>query len=204
MLPSNANNPNPFFSNIRQNMDLADGVGQMDITVPSNLDSNTLPPWLQDITRSSDHGKKASERFLNIERSEQSRMKEAYASFNASAPPSQNSGRICLSGVEQGVKNRYKDILPFEHARVRLAGRAQGACDYINASHVQASRSHKRYIASQGPLPATFDVSLPIVIFYLLISEAHSCFFLGFLVCDLGPRCSCYRHVDCRIRRGST
>ncbi|KAI1471962.1 uncharacterized protein F4812DRAFT_449768 [Daldinia caldariorum] len=156
-LPSNANNPNPFFSNIRQNMDLADGVGQMDISVPSNLDSNTLPPWLQDVTRSSDHGKKASERFLKIERSEQSRMKEAYASFNTSAPPSQTSGRVCLSGVEQGVKNRYKDILPFEHARVRLPNRAQGACDYINASHVQASRSHKRYIASQGPLPATFD-----------------------------------------------
>ncbi|KAI1803841.1 hypothetical protein F4811DRAFT_562243 [Daldinia bambusicola] len=156
-LPSNANNPNPFFSNIRQNMDLADGVGQMDISVPSNLDSNTLPPWLQDVTRLSDHGKKASERFLKIERSEQSRMKEAYASFNTSAPPSQTSGRICLSGVEQGVKNRYKDILPFEHARVRLPNRAQGACDYINASHVQASRSHKRYIASQGPLPATFD-----------------------------------------------
>ncbi|KAI1480585.1 hypothetical protein F4774DRAFT_418103 [Daldinia eschscholtzii] len=156
-LPSNANNPNPFFSNIRQNMDLADGVGQMDISVPSNLDSNTLPPWLQDVTRSSDHGKKASERFLKIERSEQSRMKEAYASFNTSAPPSQTSGRVCLSGVEQGGKNRYKDILPFEHARVRLPDRAQGACDYINASHVQASRSHKRYIASQGPLPATFD-----------------------------------------------
>ncbi|KAI0843949.1 hypothetical protein F5Y00DRAFT_256416 [Daldinia vernicosa] len=157
MLPSNANNPNPFFSNIRQNIDLADGVGQMDITVPSNLDTNALPPWLQDVTRSSDHGKKASERFLNIERSEQSRMKEAYASLNTSAPPSQNSGRVCLSGVEKGVKNRYKDILPFEHARVRLADRAQGACDYINASHVQASRSNKRYIASQGPLPATFD-----------------------------------------------
>ncbi|KAI1412410.1 hypothetical protein F5Y13DRAFT_180181 [Hypoxylon sp. FL1857] len=157
MLPSTANNPNPFFSNIRQNMDLADGVGQMEISVPSSLDSNTLPRWLQDVTRSSDHGKKASERFLNIERSEQSRMKEAYASFNTSAPPSDQPGKVRLSGVEQGGKNRYKDILPFEHARVHLAGRKDGACDYINASHVKASRSYKRYIASQGPLPATFD-----------------------------------------------
>ncbi|KAI1381349.1 hypothetical protein F4677DRAFT_452303 [Hypoxylon crocopeplum] len=157
MLPSGANNPNPFFSNIRQNMDLADGVGQMDISVPSNLDSNTLPHWLQDVIKSSDHGKKASERFLKIERSEQSRMKEAYASFNTSGPPSANTSRIRLSGVEQGGKNRYKDILPFEHARVHLTDRAGSACDYINASHVQASRSYKRYIASQGPLPATFD-----------------------------------------------
>ncbi|KAI1213614.1 protein-tyrosine phosphatase-like protein [Annulohypoxylon truncatum] len=157
MLPSNANNPNPFFSNIRQNMDLADGVGQMDISVPSSLDSSTLPHWLQDVTKSSDHGKKASERFLQIERREQSRMKEAYASFNTSATPGLHTGKVCLSGVEKGGKNRYKDILPFEHARVHLTGRPEGVCDYINASHVQASRSYKRYIASQGPLPATFD-----------------------------------------------
>ncbi|KAI1404135.1 hypothetical protein F4819DRAFT_494980 [Hypoxylon fuscum] len=157
MLPTGANNPNPFFSNIRQNIDLADGVGQMDISMPSNLDSDTLPRWLQDVTKSSDHGKIASERFLKIERGEQSRMKEAYASFNNPAPPSAMPGKISLSGVEQGGKNRYKDILPFDHARVRLAGRADSTCDYINASHVQASRSNKRYIASQGPLPATFD-----------------------------------------------
>ncbi|KAI5858296.1 hypothetical protein GGS23DRAFT_616494 [Durotheca rogersii] len=156
-LPSGANNPNPFFSNIRQNMDLTDGVGQLDISVPSNLDASALPRWLQDVTRSSDHGKKASERFLQIERSEQTRMKEAYAFFNTSAPPTASYGGVRLSGVEQGGKNRYKDILPFEHARVHLAGRKDGACDYINASHVRASRSYKRYIASQGPLPATFE-----------------------------------------------
>ncbi|KAI0900326.1 hypothetical protein F4806DRAFT_491213 [Annulohypoxylon nitens] len=157
MLPSNANTPNPFFSNIRQNMDLADGVGQMDISVPPSLDANILPHWLRDVTRSSDHGKKASERFLQIERREQSRMKEAYASFNTSATPGQHHGKVRLSGVEKGGKNRYKDILPFEHARVHLTGRPDGVCDYINASHVQASRSYKRYIASQGPLPATFE-----------------------------------------------
>ncbi|KAI1506123.1 hypothetical protein F5X99DRAFT_124638 [Biscogniauxia marginata] len=157
MLPSTANQPNPFFSNIRQNMDLADGVGQMDIAVPPNADLDCLPRWLHDVAQTSDHGKKVSERFLKIERGEQSRMQNAYAAFNAPAPPSDDSGKIRLSGVEKGVKNRYKDILPFEHARVRLANRPEGTCDYINASHIQASRSHKRYIAAQGPLPATFE-----------------------------------------------
>ncbi|KAJ2977705.1 hypothetical protein NUW58_g7727 [Xylaria curta] len=155
-LPSTANNPNPFFSNIRQNMDLADGVGQMDISVPSNLDFNVLPPWLRDATQQTDHGKKVSDRFLNIERNEQSRMRDAYSAFNESAPQAWKSGKVQLCGVEKGVKNRYKDILPFEHARVRLNCGEDGTCDYINASHVQASRSHKRYIAAQGPLPATF------------------------------------------------
>ncbi|KAI1341823.1 hypothetical protein F5Y15DRAFT_348383 [Xylariaceae sp. FL0016] len=156
-LPSGANDPNPFFGNIRQNMDLADGVGQMDVSLPTNVDLDTVPKWLHEAVKPSDHGKMVSERFLNIERKEQSRMREAYSSFNAPKPPAANSGQVQLSGVEKGVKNRYKDILPFEHARVHLPGRSGGACDYINASHIQASRSHKRYIASQGPLPATFD-----------------------------------------------
>ncbi|KAI8955924.1 hypothetical protein F4801DRAFT_182257 [Xylaria longipes] len=156
-LPSTANNPNPFFNNIRQNMDLADGVGQMDISVPPNLDSNVLPPWLREATQKADHGKKVSDRFLHIERNEQSRMRDAYAAFNASTPSNSRPGKVQLCGVEKGVKNRYKDILPFEHARVRLNCTKGGSCDYINASYVQASRSHKRYIAAQGPLPATFE-----------------------------------------------
>ncbi|RWA13073.1 hypothetical protein EKO27_g2028 [Xylaria grammica] len=156
-LPPTANNPNPFFSNIRQNMDLADGVGQMDISLPSNLDSNVLPAWLREATQEVDHGKVVSDRFLKIERNEQSRMRDAYAAFNAPVPTSTKPGKVQLCGVEKGVKNRYKDILPFEHARVRLTGVGAGACDYINASHIQASRSHKRYIAAQGPLPATFE-----------------------------------------------
>ncbi|KAI1347209.1 hypothetical protein F5Y01DRAFT_249045 [Xylaria sp. FL0043] len=155
-LPPTANNPNPFFSNIRQNMDLADGVGQMDISLPPNLDFDVLPPWLRDVTQKADHGKKVSDRFLSIERNEQSRMRDAYSAFNARTPSSK-AGKVQLCGVEKGGKNRYKDILPFEHARVRLAGVGAGACDYINASHIQASRSHKRYIAAQGPLPATFE-----------------------------------------------
>ncbi|KAK5635106.1 hypothetical protein RRF57_010818 [Xylaria bambusicola] len=157
-LPATANNPNPFFSNIRQNMDLADGVGQMDISVPLNMDPSVLPEWLRETTQKADHGKKVSERFLSIERREQARMRDAYSVFNSATPSSCKPGKVQLCGVEKGGKNRYKDILPFEHARVRLESVGAGACDYINASHIQASRSHKRYIAAQGPLPATFEV----------------------------------------------
>lgn len=160
-LPATANNPNPFFSNIRQNMDLADGVGQMDIAIPNNMDETTLPRWLRDAISRGDHGKEVANKFLSIERGEQARMKEAYSAFNAPATPKIPTTRVSLSGIEKGVKNRYKDILPFDHARVVLANKPQGTCDYINASHVRAPRSNKRYIASQGPLPATFEVSSP-------------------------------------------
>ncbi|RYP40819.1 hypothetical protein DL767_001465 [Monosporascus sp. MG133] len=156
-LPSTVNAANPFFNNIRQNMDLADGVGQMDIAVPPNVDVDSLPAWLHNATKASDHGKIVSESFLQIERNEQSRMRDAYSAFTPGGLQSNSHGAVRLSGVEKGVKNRYKDILPFEHARVRLADREEGACDYINASYIKASRSNKRYIASQGPLPATFE-----------------------------------------------
>ena len=156
MLPQAGNDMNPFFSNIRQNMDLADGVGQLDVSRPRALDSPSLPRWLREASKDVDHGKQVSEKFLHIERSEQSRMKKAYSMFNTAKP--QSSEAIQLCGVEKGGKNRYKDILPFEHARVKLQGRPDGACDYVNASHVKAPGSNKRYIATQGPLPATFEV----------------------------------------------
>ncbi|KAL0940370.1 protein tyrosine phosphatase [Colletotrichum truncatum] len=154
MLPMASNNPNPFFSNIRQNMDLADGVGQLDIARPSGMESPTLPRWLRDASKPGDHGKQVSDKFLNIEKDEQSRMKAAYSMFGGNQKD-KNAPQLC--GIEKGGKNRYKDILPFEHARVKLQGRPEGACDYVNASYVKSSRSNKRYIATQGPLPATFD-----------------------------------------------
>ncbi|KJZ71954.1 hypothetical protein HIM_08634 [Hirsutella minnesotensis 3608] len=153
-LPQSGGDVNPFFSNIRQNMDLADGVGQFDVARPADLQSNLLPDWLQQAASEADHGKKVSQKFLRIELDEQARMKSAYAAFN---PNHEQRSKFQLSGVEKGGKNRYKDILPFEHARVRLQSPAVGSCDYVNASHLSASRSHKRYIASQGPLPATFE-----------------------------------------------
>ncbi|KAK4198687.1 putative tyrosine-protein phosphatase [Triangularia verruculosa] len=158
MLPSTNDKVDPFFSNIRQNQDLVDGVGQMDVGVPPGLDKDRLPRWLREAIEISDHGKKVSDKFLRIELTEQSRMKLAYAAFAGSKNNGpQTESQVRLSGVEQGGKNRYKDILPFEHARVKLQGRPEGACDYVNASHIQAKRSYKRYIASQGPLPATFE-----------------------------------------------
>ncbi|KAI0063162.1 hypothetical protein BV25DRAFT_451974 [Artomyces pyxidatus] len=119
------------------------------------------------------------------------------------------------AGVEKGAKNRYRNIWPFEHARVRLqksrpktqqkledGGKSKddrsgdgtaplhplrlppasqflppvtlssygkplqlplttpaetSSDDYVNASYVQPLGTKKRYIATQGPLPETFN-----------------------------------------------
>ncbi|KAL2131461.1 hypothetical protein VTI74DRAFT_5091 [Chaetomium olivicolor] len=160
LLPNANDKPSPFFNNIRQNQDLVDGVGQMDVGVPSGLAQESLPRWLREAAEASDHGKKVSDKFLRIELKEQSRMREAYSVVQAAVggkTPHDEPIKVQLSGIEKGGKNRYKDILPFEHARVRLLGRPEGTCDYVNASHLRAKRTYKRYIASQGPLPATFE-----------------------------------------------
>ncbi|KAI0296675.1 hypothetical protein BC826DRAFT_1103775 [Russula brevipes] len=127
------------------------------------------------------------------------------------------------AGVEKGAKNRYRNIWPFEHARVRLkkqkpqerpSGKfptpfsnsipgslhpiilpqpadflppvtlslssardiqlplitpavSSSTDDYVNASYVQPLGTKKRYIATQGPLPETFND------FWLLVWEQN-------------------------------
>ncbi|KAG6820236.1 hypothetical protein H0H93_003599 [Arthromyces matolae] len=64
------------------------------------------------------------------------------------------------AGVEKGAKNRYRHIWPFEHARVRLCetgSKEMNHDDYVNASFVQPLGTTKKYIATQGPLEATFE-----------------------------------------------
>ncbi|XP_065061410.1 tyrosine-protein phosphatase non-receptor type 11-like isoform X1 [Rhopilema esculentum] len=60
---------------------------------------------------------------------------------------------------ENKTKNRYKNILPYDHSRVKLQGaepRVVGS-DYINANYVDSElkETQTSYIAAQGCLPAT-------------------------------------------------
>ena len=162
-MPATKNAANPFFSNIRQNMDLVGGVGQIDIQRPGDMDrhmESLLPEWLRKAVNVENHGKIVSDMFLHIEQAEQSRMQKALSSrVSYGTPQTTGEGNVQIAGFEKGGKNRYNNIWPFEHARVRLQGRPEGSCDYINASYIKNSRSNKRYIASQAPLPTTFEVS---------------------------------------------
>lgn len=56
-------------------------------------------------------------------------------------------------------KNRYKDIIPFNHTRVTLSHDHNiPGSDYINANYIRgASGSPQAYIACQGPLPGTLN-----------------------------------------------
>ena len=165
MMPNTQTAANPFFGNIRQNMDLIGGVGQMPVKLPVGFKETEvahLPAWLRRAVSEGDKGKAVADRFLGIEKAEQHRMQKAlscnvsYGTPNALSPEA-----VQIAGIEKGTKNRYKDMLPYDHSRVRLQNVPSGDCDYVNASHIKAQWSNKHYVASQAPVPATFNVSLP-------------------------------------------
>ncbi|CAO1598591.1 phosphotyrosine-specific ptp2-like protein [Xanthoria calcicola] len=161
LMPAQQTAAMPFFSAIRQNMDLRDGVGQLPVKLPQSLNEkgiSELPEWLKQASDERDRGKAVSMKFLSIEQAEQKRMQQAYStnvSYGSSDVGASKS--IQIAGIEKGTKNRYKDMLPYDHSRVRLQNIAPGDCDYVNASHIKAEWSNRHYIASQAPVPATFE-----------------------------------------------
>ncbi|XP_053337841.1 tyrosine-protein phosphatase non-receptor type 22 isoform X1 [Clarias gariepinus] len=57
---------------------------------------------------------------------------------------------------ENVKKNRYKDIVPFDHSRVKLSlNTSKNDTDYINANFIRGVWGPTEYIATQGPLPNT-------------------------------------------------
>ncbi|KAK4541134.1 hypothetical protein LTR36_008208 [Oleoguttula mirabilis] len=166
-MPGTDRPANPFFGNIRQNMDLIGGVGQIALTHPAKVDherEDEFPNWLRRAAEDQDQGKMVSGKFEAIERREKKRMEDAlsgqvsYGSSAALKPQKlDEKEKTTIAGIEKGNKNRYNNIWPFEHSRVKLQGVPKTGCDYFNANYIQAAWSNKRYISTQAPIPATFN-----------------------------------------------
>ncbi|KAE8133771.1 hypothetical protein BDV38DRAFT_274089 [Aspergillus pseudotamarii] len=160
-LPDSSRPTIPFFGNIRQHMDLLGGVGQIPLQLPESLTESlrqSLPPWLREATDPADQGRGVSEKFLELEKKELERMKQAltYDKPSDTSAAGVFPAKFRVAGIEKGTKNRYNDIYPFDHSRVKLQDVPPGGCDYVNANFMKAEYGNKCYIATQAPVPDTF------------------------------------------------
>ncbi|KNE96436.1 hypothetical protein PSTG_10267 [Puccinia striiformis f. sp. tritici PST-78] len=158
-----------------------------------------LPPFLRRLLQDSpiERARRLAHEFHDLEMAEQHRLEdvmrwESNRSANSLNRTSSNHHSKTMSevplganrhhhhhpfsisaGVELGYKNRYKNIWPYEHTRIRLrtGQNHRNDTDYMNASMISFRSdglpkekipnsdqvAERRYIATQGPLTSTFE-----------------------------------------------
>lgn len=102
-----------------------------------------VPTWLSDLVKT--NFLSLTEKFKSLEIDERKRINDMISTNSVGC------------GIELGFKNRYKDIFPYEHSRVKLAQTpTYETHGYINANFVSAPRlSQLKYIATQAPMKST-------------------------------------------------
>ncbi|XP_052707588.1 tyrosine-protein phosphatase 10D-like isoform X2 [Crassostrea angulata] len=86
------------------------------------------------------------------------------------------------------AKNRYVNILSYDHSRVKLRMIDDDPCsDYVNANYIIGYTYEREYIASQGPLPGTvndfwrmtWEQSVTIIVMLTKCKEGNTNEFFG-------------------------
>ncbi|EGV65237.1 tyrosine-protein phosphatase 2 [Yamadazyma tenuis] len=168
--------------------------------VPSSSKNlKNLPLWFKtillddrgEVNSNSKILKHLNAKFNKIEKVEQIRLNLAITDTTSNKADLENHTSFCSAstpcpqcddinykipkGVEYGFKNRYNNVWPYEHSRVRLdhsphpgateategneASFFEGVSfdDYFNGNYINYSKiSDNSYIATQNPLPSTF------------------------------------------------
>lgn len=109
--------------------------------------------------RPSDTSASASK--ADSENPDATQLSSAYSRISAAPSSSLSSSSFPFSiaaAMERGGENRYNNIWTYEHSRLRVIGCNDS--DYINGSFVEPLKEHgsfRKYIATQAPLPTTFE-----------------------------------------------
>lgn len=176
----------PFASSVNHFMnhdDLIEGASPIDLPRDLSMDevSGYFPHWLQAVIDPVNGPRTIARRFYDIEQSEKIRLQGAFnRGLRSEQSPVQDTTGTqdeikysFFAGVELGSKNRYHNIFPYDHTRVKLPGVGAApdqklslvelqepdlnpTSDYFNASYITTQDVALRYIATQGPLPDTF------------------------------------------------
>ncbi|KFP08131.1 Receptor-type tyrosine-protein phosphatase C, partial [Calypte anna] len=86
-------------------------------------------------------------------------------------------------------KNRYIDILPYDHNRVELSEiPGDLGSDYINASYIDGFKEPRKYIAAQGPKDETTDD------FWRMIWEQKATVIVMVTRCEEGKKNKCAQY----------
>ena len=81
------------------------------------------------------------------------RLSEEYSYLS----PIETSTTIVATSEINSKKNRYLNILPYDHNRVILPTDSKNDSDYINASFIDSADKKNAYIATQGPTESTLE-----------------------------------------------
>ena len=154
--------PIAFHSNIRQNTELpalADDSEIIPVRWPRDLAPDVLDHvsiWLRVACLSKNGSAQLAKNFCDLELSEKSRLQKSLQSgvnVTSTRSSDQLSPYDVSASIEQGERNRYANIFPYEHSRVRLK---LSPASYMNANYVQFNESTPKYIVTQAPTPVTF------------------------------------------------
>ncbi|KAG0278689.1 hypothetical protein BGZ96_002279 [Linnemannia gamsii] len=152
-------NVNPLFESVRQSMGLNTNITEeIPVRLPSGFSVDMireyLPNWLLNAIDEPAGKSRLAKYFQKVEIIEKKRL--ALLLCPQAMRQGKTSSYSIGSGVEKGLKNRYNNVWPFDHTRIKINELDQGGDDYINASLLTPPFGRRSYIATQAPLPSTF------------------------------------------------
>ncbi|KAF9912639.1 hypothetical protein EC991_010065 [Linnemannia zychae] len=152
-------NVNPLFESVRQAMGLDTNITEeIPVRLPSGFSVDMirehLPRWLLNAVDEPVAKSRLAKYFQKVEIIEKKRL--ALLMCPQAMRSGKESDYSIGSGIEKGLKNRYNNVWPFDHTRVKIKELEQGGDDYINASLLTPPFGRRSYIATQAPLPTTF------------------------------------------------